>query len=543
MKLNIQLFATEISTAPTSVTLGNTIRINIYTDLRPLSYKITLMFYVYDSKTDPVVIDVSDYITGTSYDYTVKENIFDVLQETTGTLMILGLVEDRQGEFIEYTNTINLILTVLKLPTKLVNVNSTLSALAIGGKSTAEDDEELYENYMASKFYKDIEVTNVVSRNLFNKNNVYILNAALDAGSGELSYSDNFRTFRMKINPNTTYSISKIVSSRFVLGFYSSNTNILPIVLNNVTGANNATKLTVTSGDTDNYLYVMYSKVSEDTTIAQEDILNSIQVEENSTASDYIPYLNLQENILTDSVARLNNVVSRNLFNKNNYFYDSNGVLGFRLNLELGKTYTISSNKPLYIAKFAPSSGDDTNNKGPEIWNSFTSWTFVAGNNTNNYLNNNLFLGVQEWTWSTNINDFADYDIQVEEGTTATNYVPYLNLEEAMQKEEIYSTSEVRIGTWLGKPLYRKVITETLDLSATGLHYATTGISNLDLVINIDYTIDFTNINIKQYTFNNAISSLGIDKNNANNIFMYTNVAWDSNMPFTFIVEYTKTTD
>lgn len=43
----------------------------------------------------------------------------------------------------------------------------------------------------------------------------------------------------------------------------------------------------------------------------------------------------------------------KNLFDKTNYIIDSAGKIGFVLDLEKGETYTISSNLPLYVAKFA----------------------------------------------------------------------------------------------------------------------------------------------------------------------------------------------
>lgn len=67
-------------------------------------------------------------------------------------------------------------------------------------------------------------------------------------------------------------------------------------------------------------------------------------------------------------------------------------------------------------------------------------------------------------------NDGTATDIQLEQGTTATTYEPYVEdkiyiknnndvYEEFIKKqEEVYSTTETKIGTWIdGKTLYRKV--------------------------------------------------------------------------------------
>jgi hypothetical protein len=62
-------------------------------------------------------------------------------------------------------------------------------------------------------------------------------------------------------------------------------------------------------------------------------------------------------------------------------------------------------------------------------------------------------------------------------------YEDITNLESKANDEfakiENYSTEEQRIGTWLGKPLYRKVITGTVDKSATSAQIET-GITDYD---------------------------------------------------------------
>ena len=160
---------------------------------------------------------------------------------------------------------------------------------------------------------------------------------------------------------------------------------------------------------------------------------------------------------------------SKNLFNKEDYFLDYQGHVGFNLRLELGKTYTLSSNKPLYIAKFAEYASQADGSEGPQIWKSFTSWTFVAGNDTNNHLNNKVFLGLVSSNGdaiSKNIDDFKDYEIQIEEGSVATEYEPYIdnnkiytknkdgNYEVFMEEEVVISPTEPGIHrgkVWIQK--------------------------------------------------------------------------------------------
>lgn len=115
----------------------------------------------------------------------------------------------------------------------------------------------------------------------------------------------------------------------------------------------------------------------------------------------------------------------KNLLNKNNYFKDLEGYIGFIVNLEYGQTYTMSSNIPI-IAKFATQSNLAGPTVGPQNWIKFTSWTFVAGKNSGNFLNNIVYIGINEKKMQKNIEAFSDYELQIEPGSTATAYEEYI---------------------------------------------------------------------------------------------------------------------
>lgn len=99
-----------------------------------------------------------------------------------------------------------------------------------------------------------------------------------------------------------------------------------------------------------------------------------------------------------------------------------------------------------------------------------------------------------------------------------------------------YSTDEIAIGTFDGKTVYRKVVQKILDLSSAGQHTFTLGISNMENLIKMDYKIN----GYYDLVYNNAISAIGI-KSDDKSLYIYTNTNWDSALPFTFIIEYTKT--
>lgn len=107
---------------------------------------------------------------------------------------------------------------------------------------------------------------------------------------------------------------------------------------------------------------------------------------------------------------------------------------------------------------------------------------------------------------------------------------------------ETYSTSETRIGTWIdGRPIYRKVITDTTSRTAGNYNIAH-GISNLSDVIHIE-TLCWQN----STTMFNATSTSPLSGSeratsylNGSNITIRN--AWEC-IKIVIIIEYTKTTD
>lgn len=192
----------------------------------------------------------------------------------------------------------------------------------------------------------------------------------------------------------------------------------------------------------------------------------------------------------------------KNLLNKNNYFVDKLGYVGFVVNLEYGQTYTMSSNIPI-IAKFATQSNLAGPTVGPQNWIKFTSWTFVAGQNTGNYLNNVVFIGINEKEMQKNVEAYSNYNIQIEQGSTATTYEEYVEstvyvknasgvYEEFINNEaKKYSANELAIGTWIdGETVYRKIIEATspaVNDTSTNIY----NISDLNIkeVIKIEGTV------------------------------------------------------
>lgn len=109
-----------------------------------------------------------------------------------------------------------------------------------------------------------------------------------------------------------------------------------------------------------------------------------------------------------------------------------------------------------------------------------------------------------------------------------------------------YSTNETRIGTWMGKPLYRKVLS-TVGLSAEtkksinynitnpdkiwiagGFVYSTRRVVTLPMV---GYNGDLTQrVDVWVETIENVVK-------------LYSNGGWGNDWTFYIIINYTKTTD
>lgn len=146
-------------------------------------------------------------------------------------------------------------------------------------------------------------------------------------------------------------------------------------------------------------------------------------------------------------------------------------------------------------------------------------------------------------------------NVQLEQGSKATSYEAYIEpkiyvrnsngvYEEFTKKsEEVYSTEETKIGTWIdGKPLYRKTIVANFELQfATQVtcYDVRHNISNIDKVVHsemTDGTKHIPNLSMSGGTTTiDYVSSTMIE-------IRYINDSWSSR-DWYITLEYTKTTD
>lgn len=193
--------------------------------------------------------------------------------------------------------------------------------------------------------------------------------------------------------------------------------------------------------------------------------------------------------------------------------------------------------------------------------NSFLSFEFTSNSSTYTFTTPTNCIAVRFRISGASVS--AYYDIQLEEGSTATSYEPYVqdkeyilnannNYEEFNSQNEKYSTNETKIGTWTdGKPLYRKVFivnakvptnTATSVGSVTLLNLAT---YNID-----EFFIDFNRLDNadKSVSYYNPFSAgtpryFAISKVSGNVLANFYNAFSNENVTITFSALYTKTTD
>lgn len=179
-----------------------------------------------------------------------------------------------------------------------------------------------YENGLnvSNEVDEDYRVNFLHSKNLFDKNTTNIINGAVGA-SAVGSLDANEKTIFIKCEPNTTYTISKIASSRFRVATSTTLPTNGTSVSDRQTGQATDTTLTYTTNASAKYLLLNCWSNNDTSTFSL--VLDSIQIEKGSTATSYEPYI-------TPSI----NVDGEEIYNKGISEYSSSEI---RVGTWLGK--------------------------------------------------------------------------------------------------------------------------------------------------------------------------------------------------------------
>lgn len=135
--------------------------------------------------------------------------------------------------------------------------------------------------------YQDF-IKRSTGKNLFDKNNANIFNGYISSASPySLNASQNSKTLYIGCKPNTTYTIQKIISNYFRLSYTNeppkNNLNTYGYIADET-----STNLSITTGNDAKYLVCTYWVYND--TLTEQQILDSIQIEEGNSVSSYEPY-------------------------------------------------------------------------------------------------------------------------------------------------------------------------------------------------------------------------------------------------------------
>ena len=368
-----------------------------------------------------------------------------------------------------------------------------------------------------------IVVDDINGKNLFNKGTItngYYKNAyGNPISNSSASYSEI-----IKVDTTKTYYVNKQIS----IVYYDNNQQPVGTLTGLFSGA---------FTPTNPYIVINLTTTDKDT----------LQLELGSTATTYAPYN--QPVKITDVGVKENTTFYANDFKCKNLCNGINQTL--YINSGVSNAVITSGNVGLYIK---------TNGGKYTISTTASQATYRVGCTANepSSTSQTLYNGVnKDGTSNTITIDTTGYNylcitctdlskIQIEVGDTATTYTPY----KAFENNELYSTSEIKIGTWVdSKPIYR--IVKQLTTPSTAMTEGTLAenvLSNCDTLVNITGII---NSGTNQWKINQQYDPTGATTNYY--ACIYYNKSTNkvngrvgsslTSKPVNIILEYTKTTD
>lgn len=176
------------------------------------------------------------------------------------------------------------------------STTATISDIQIELGSTAT----AYEPYVGGvpapnpSYPQDVNVVTgeqtveIVGKNLFDKNNVNGGTYYIDGNQHKIIYGASTYSCYIPIEAGATYTVSKMVTSRFSIATTQETPDVDVTTADNVAG-NSATSLTLTASAGAKYLVAYFYRAQSDT-MSIADIEATIQIERGSTATDYEPY-------------------------------------------------------------------------------------------------------------------------------------------------------------------------------------------------------------------------------------------------------------
>ena len=269
----------------------------------------------------------------------------------------------------------------------------------------------------------------VCGKNLFDKDNANKVNDAYISASGKISTASNNKIIYIPCKPNTTYTITKILSQRYRVATYSSVPQ-LNSETSNYAGEYSDTSITITSGANDTYLAVWYYNGGLDT-LTEQQILDSIQIEYGNQATPYEAYNGTTHNI---------DLPVENLFDKDNAnvlsaYINTSGVVvqdtqpsTLYIPCKPNTTYTIT--KPLQTTQSSNRYRYGCCSSTPSLQTQLSKFVSLSGGTTETIQTFTTDSTAQYLVLNYAGGSIGEYQavingIQIEYGTKSNTYTPF----------------------------------------------------------------------------------------------------------------------
>lgn len=244
------------------------------------------LYEVFNTSQKPLF---ADFEPNTQYTLTFKGN--SAKEHSYGTLGFLFKHSDGTNKSVYITSATETTYTL----TSEVGKSVIGLYVSYGESDTAylrEIQLEIGTTATAYTPYVDLSTVKVqrLGKNLFDKNNANIVNGWFATTNGVIAATGITKSVYIPCLPNTTYTASKTASARFYIGFSSTIPKAGEIV-ENIVGDNNLSVVTSTSPSNAMYLVVWCYHANYDTNISFEQILDSLQIEIGSMATEFEPYI------------------------------------------------------------------------------------------------------------------------------------------------------------------------------------------------------------------------------------------------------------
>lgn len=352
-----------------------------------------------------------------------------------------GTLENTKDDYVESS-------------TPVKNLNNSLRDLT--PKQDAEGTDNVFDDGLESPLFAlggDGKSEQVVTtgKQLFDKNNANLVYDSYLDGSGNIGNGGPYAiVLYIPITGGKSYTVSKKITNYST--FRVGTTRDIPALgvngIDVVSKTGNDTSATLTTSENSKYLTVFCIRTDYDDL---QEILDSIQIEEGTVATEYEPYTGGQPSPSPDYEQPINSIEGsvefacrgKNLFNKNTV------VDGY-----LSQTGQIESNtgfKTSDFIKVMPNTSyflNNTNTRRLKFYdinkNVITSdWDLTsAGSQSFTTLSNAYYL-----RFSIDINVIDINTIQLEQGTQATEIEPYIEPNEVifnLNEEKLRSVGDVK---------------------------------------------------------------------------------------------------